>query len=246
MSRLIAVFLILMALPLGAVIVETTASASALNGITALSDNVGDYAFSPVIGFTGFSSSLCNNFGSTEANIYSVALAQRLNYFYLYGGVRLQAIDGYHWQDQYMGAAIGNGDYGLGFGAHLDYNNVEEFDWSWDAALRAEHEGYGTEIKLLRMDSPDREVHLTAITRITCQMSAASTYVWDKTGASSYRVATRVDIMDELQFISSWQSYPSRIGAGINIQINSLRLGYGIRTHEDLNLTHSFDLSFAW
>ncbi|MEF3694199.1 MAG: hypothetical protein V3576_02515, partial [Candidatus Cloacimonadota bacterium] len=82
---------------LNAVLVEPTASLNALNGVTVLSDNVGDYAFSPVIAARGISSSFCNNFSNSNANLYSLAAAEKIGYFFVASGISLQSTEGFRW-----------------------------------------------------------------------------------------------------------------------------------------------------
>lgn len=241
---------ILPCLGLGAVLVESTASLNALNGVTVLSDNVGDYAFSPVITTSGFSSSFCNNFSNSNANLYSLAAAERIGYFFVASGLSFQSTEGFRWQDHYLSVALAAENFALGFSPHLSFQRTGEnsgrYDWSWDAAFKAEVDGKGTEVRLLRMDSEDREVHITAYTRVNGIFSGATTYVWG-TGTKGYvRSAASMQVMPELVFQTSWQSDPSRLGAGLRITLSELILGYSIRTHSDLDLTHSLDLGFNW
>ena len=233
-----------------AVLVESTASLSALNGITMLSSNVGDFAFSPVIAARGFNTSFHSNFGLAEAGIFSLAAAERLGYFYVAAGADFQILDDFHRQNQFLSLSLGAENFGIGLSQHVAYQRTGEasavYEWSWDAAFRGEAGGYGSEIRLLRLGSADQEVHLTGLTRVSPEIAVASTYVWGKDGYKSFRTGTSFRIMDILEFYSSWQNNPSRLGAGLSLRIDSVRLGYGIRTHDSLSLSHSFDLGYSW
>lgn len=237
---------------LGAVVIESTASLSGLNGITMLSSNPADHAFSPLIGSRGISYSLCNNFGTSVANVYGLGVADRAGIFQLASGIRLQSSEDYRWQDQYASLAIMDPGNHVGIGAtlHLDYQKAgcapSTYDWSWDAACKADWGDYGMEFRLIRMDSEDRQLHITAVSRLYSDMAFATTYVWGKNGYASLRTASSYTITDEIILQSSWQSNPSRFGAGLQIKIDKLNLSYAIRTHNELNLTHCFDLGYSW
>lgn len=235
---------------LNAVLVEPTASLNALNGVTTLSNNAGDYSFSPVIASRGISSSFCNNFGNSAANLYSLVGAERIGYFYVASGLSLQSTEGFRWQDHFVSLSMAAENFALGVSPHLTYqstgDNAGRYDWSWDAAFRGEVNGYGTEVRLLRMDSEDREVHLTAYERVNELFTVATTYIWGIGTRGYVRSAATMRVIPELEFQSSWQSDPSRLGAGIRVYLNDLKFGYSVRTHDDLDLTHSLDLGFNW
>lgn len=249
-SALCLMVLLLLFCGLDAVLIEPTASLNALNGVTVLSDNVGDYSFSPVIASSGISSSFCNNFSNSNANLYSLVAAERIGYFFVASGISLQSTDGFRWQDHFATLSLAAENFALGVSPHLTYqstgDNSGTYDWSWDAAFRGEVDGNGTEIRLLRMESEDREVHLTAYTRVNEYFTAATTYIWGPGTKGYVRSAATMRVIPELEFQSSWQNDPSRLGAGIRVYLNDLKFGYSIRTHSDLDLTHSLDLGFNW
>lgn len=250
MKYLLCLILLIGSWEVFAILVEPTASLNALNGITGLSDNVGDYAFSPVIATTGISSSFCNNFGHADANIYSLALAERIGYIYFAWGMSLQSADDYRWQDQFTSISLAAENFALGVSPHLTYlktgDSSGSYTWTWDAAFRAELDGKGSEIRLLRLDSEDFQIHFSFLTRVNRYYSTMVSYVIGKNDTSSYRAASNLQITPEWQFQTSWQSNPSRLGAGIRVQFDRLALGYSIRTHSDLDLTHSLDLGLDW
>jgi hypothetical protein len=233
---------------LDAVVIESTASLSGLNGITMLSSNPGDHAFSPLIGSRGISYSLCNNFSTALANVYGLGVSDRAGIFHLASGIRLQNAEDFRWQDQYASVAVMDPGNHVGIGAtlHLDYlkagNSPSAYNWSWDAACKADWGDYGMEFRLIRMDSEDRQLHITAVSRLYSDMAVATTYIWGKNGYASLRTASSYTITDDIVMQTSWQSNPSRFGAGLQIRFDNLNLGYAIRTHSELDLTHCFDL----
>lgn len=98
----------------------------------------------------------------------------------------------------------------------------------------------------MRIGQPDSELHLSVSTSIVKGIQAASSYIYSPKGQDGYRFATSIQIVDKLLLQSSWQSDPARFGAGLKFQLETWDLIYAIRTHPDLRLSHSLDLSYRW
>ncbi|HNX36865.1 MAG TPA: hypothetical protein PKI15_00765 [Candidatus Cloacimonadota bacterium] len=242
--------LFLMIISLNAVITENSASLNGLNGITALSTCVSDYALSPVIGVTGFSSSFTSHFGTHNGSVFGLHTAQNLDFLIFAAGFSYTSSSAYRWQDQYMTLALGFQDMGIGYTQHHLYEKVgsgaSRHDWVGDIGLKMMYEGYGSEVKMLRMGSKDRQIHLTTMARPYQGVTVATTYVWGPEHETSFATATTYEFFPEFQMQVSWQSDPSRLGIGVRANIGNIELGYAVRTHPELNLTHALDIGVRW
>ncbi|OQB88613.1 MAG: hypothetical protein BWX83_01313 [Candidatus Cloacimonetes bacterium ADurb.Bin117] len=98
----------------------------------------------------------------------------------------------------------------------------------------------------MRIGKEDTELHLSVSTKIVTGIQAASSYVYSPGGPDGYRLATSIEVTDNLLLQSSWQSSPNRFGAGLKFQLKGWDLMYAIRTHPDLRLSHSLDLGYTW
>ena len=236
--------------PAKAVVIENSATASALNGLVMLSDNVSDYSLTPVIGNTGLSSSFTNHYRSGNGNVFGLHGAENLGPLFLAAGISFTSTEHYRWQDQYVSGSLVYYGMGIGYTQHFLFERTGDasgyHSMAGDLAFVAENGGYGTELRAVRMNSPDRQIHLTSLAEPYPGVRFATSYVWQKDGFGYFVTASTYDILDELQFQFSWQSEPSRFGAGITIHVEEINIGYGVRTHPDLNLSHSVDIGFSW
>lgn len=233
-----------------AVVTENSASSSALGGLVLLSDNVSDYQLTPVIGNTGLSTSFVNRFGSGNGNVFGIHAAENLGILFWAAGLSFTSTENYRWQDQYVSGSLVYEGVGLGYTQHFIYEKTGtargDHSLAADLALRAETGGYGTEIRLVRMNSPDRQIHLTTSAELYPGVKTATSYIMEKDEHGYFVTATSYEILDLLQVQFSWQSEPSRFGAGMSLQIDQIRIGYGIRSHPDLKLSHAVDIGIQW
>ena len=240
----------LLACCLGGVAGEDTASANALSGITLLSTSVSDFSLSPTIPATGIAFSYHLPFSLAPASVYSLQTAQALGPLLANCGASFLGNEDYRWQSYQLGLALHYEELSLGGTGILLY---EDFDglasyhsWTGNLALSYRGSDYGSEIKLLRLGQPDRELQLSASSRVVPGVMVASTYVFSGLQEDSYRFASSYEFGKLLQLQLSWQSAPARFGAGLKACIGSGELMYAVRTHLDLRLSHSLDLSCRW
>lgn len=248
--HVLSVIFLLSAMSLGAVVTENSASLNALCGITALSGSVSDYAMSPVIGVSGFSSSFCSHFGSRNGSVFGFHAAANTDILFYAAGISYTSASAYRWQDQYLSLSLGNRNFGLGYTQHYIFERVGNGntarDWTGDIGFKAIYNGYGSEISLIRIDSPDQEVRLTTVAEPYPGVSVATSYIWERNDETRFATATSYDFDSLFSLQVSWQTNPSRLGFGARVDLSNFELGYSIRTHPDLNLTHAVDIGVRW
>lgn len=250
MKLYLLLFLLLLCLaPLQALPGEYSASANALNGITMLSQSVADHAISPIIFAGGFTFSRCSPFGLSETTYYGLHNALPLGVMQVATGINYLAHPDYRWQDQYLALQLGSPTFALGATQHLFYEKIGENSWyTWDndLAISFLQKGYGTEIRWLHLRGEDSALVLSAQTEFSSASSLCSSYTWRKNEADAYSVASSYQIADVLLLQTSWQSEPARFGIGCKFLIGSFELMYSLRTHPELDLTHSIDIGSSW
>lgn len=241
---------LLLWIPALAVVTENSASSAALNGCVLYSDNVSDYQLSPVIGNTGISTSFVNRFGSANGNVFGIHGAENLGVLFMAAGLSFTSTEHYRWQDQYISGSLVYQGMGIGYTQHFLYektgNATGHNSLAADLALKAETGGYGTEIRVVRMNSPDRQIHLTTSAELYPGIKTATSYIMQKDEHGYFVTATSYEILSLLRMDFSWQSEPSRFGAGMSLQVEQIRIGYGIRSHPDLKLSHAVDIGIQW
>ncbi len=249
MRRLILGYFCLLALPLSALIPQNTASSNALAGITLLSESVADFQLSPALSFTGIAVSGHLPFSATDSGTFSLTAAHGLKFLVLNAGVSHAGDVDYSVQDFRLGLGLNVGDLSAGYAQHLvlESSLADTYQsWSGDASLAYRGYGYGYEARLMRIGREDTELHLSVSTVIVPGIQAASSYVYVPAGDDGYRLATSIEVTDNLLLQSSWQSSPNRFGAGLKFRLKGWDLMYAIRTHPDLRLSHSLDLGYSW
>lgn len=234
---------------LGAVNLEGSASANALSGLTAISQSVGDYSLSPVIGLTGACSTWQKPFSQAETSIYGFHTAFRTGSFIVATGLNYLNHPDYRWQNEYLALGIYHAGFALGVSQHLEYEKIAQeswYDWKNDFALKYNGSEYGSEIRYQACGSSDAAWTLSATHRLSKAAEVCSAYTWHKQQPDSYSVASSVRIATPLLLQTSWQSEPARFGAGLKFSISKVELMYAVRTHAELSLTHCLDLGILW
>lgn len=227
---------------------EYSASANSLSGITLLSTTNADYILSPVMATTGFSSSYHKPFGDGDSSIYGLHTAFSNANFIIAGGLAYLSHPDYRWQDEYLCLSYNVGGFTLGATQHLMYEKIAENSWyNWDNDFGLAYRGdeVATELRYLRVRGDDAAFILSASRKIGVSTICTS-YTWRKSEANSYAVGTSTVLAAPLLLQSSWQSEPARFGLGLKFYIGGIDLMYGIRTHPELNLSHSLDLGYSW
>ena len=248
MRHCLLLLLLLLYASLYGVVTEYSASSNSLSGITLLSDSPADYILSPVVASTGFCSTYFKPFGNSETTIYGLHTAFVNGGFIVASGLAYLSHPDYRWQDEYLCLSFNYEGFSLGATQHLVYEKIAEDSWyNWENDFGFAYRGdeYGTEFRYIRVRGNDAAFILSA-SRDMGVSEVCTSYTWRKGEEGSYAVGTSTTLAAPLQLISSWQSDPARFGAGLKFFIGNLELMYGIRTHPELNLSHSLDLVFYW
>ncbi len=236
--------------PLLADLNEESASSAALCGVSALSTSPTDQILSPILRHKGISFSYHRPFGIKDAQVWGLHTAT--NYGVLHAGFGSAWMNhpDYKHQDYYLNANLGFDGVALGYSQHLIHESFSSSEsshkWQSDLGLAARNGSYTGEIRWLRMGSKDAQVHISSVTYISQNSSAAVDYVYMPHGKDSLRSAVSLEAGEFLTLQSSWQSEPNRFGFGLRVNTKSINLMYSIRTHLELNPDHSFELGFAW
>ncbi len=249
MRRALLGCLWLLALPLGALIPQTSASAAALAGITLLSESVADFQLSPALTHTGIVASAQLPYADPVSASYSLNAAQRFKFLVASAGARHTGDADFNAQDLRLGLCLNFEGLAAGYSQHLlreSSGGQSVPSWFGDAALAWRGHSYGYEARLMRIGREDTELHLSASARIVEGVMAATSYVHTRSGPDGYRLATSIELGENLVLQSSWQSSPHRFGAGLHFRLEGWDLMYAVRTHPDLRLSHSLDLGWSW
>lgn len=235
---------------LAGVVTEDSASANALSGVTLLSTSLSDLALSPAIPAAGIGFSCHLPFGIPSAAVYSLNTASSVGPFLVNSGGAFLEHSDYRRQNFHLGLAWHYESISVGGAGHLLYEKFGDLasyhSWNGNLALCIRGEDYGTEIRWLHAGSRDSELHLSTSTYLGDGIACAADYVYVPHGDDNYRCATTCDIGGIFQLLASWQNTPARFGAGLKFNCGAIEILYAIRTHPDLNLSHSLDLGLRW
>ena len=250
MRKFICLCLLLQAAILSALITEDSASANALSGVTLLSSSVADHQLSPLIGVSGFSLSYSRPFNMGNLGVYSLSSAFPAGFLDLNLGASYLDEGDYLWQDLRLGVAACYGLLDLGVNGHLLYERFSTrqsfHSLAADLALRLGDDDYATELRWLHPGLQDAQLHITLASQVTGEITAATSYVYLPQGKDMLRAATRCEIGENFLLLTSWQSVPSRFGAGIGVIWGRGELTYAVRSHPQLSLTHCLDIAYGW
>jgi len=226
-----------------------SASASALSGITLLSDSPADFTLSPLIASTGICASYQKPFNLSDTSLYGLHSAFSQGVLSFASGINYLDNPAYRWQDEYLCLGLVLASIKLGATQHLIYEKIASdtwFTWDNDYALGFEGSDYGMELRCNNARSSDAALVLSACSRVGSQTRMASSCTWRRHERSSYAVASVYQIAKPLALQTSWQDEPSRFGFGIRVSIKGIDLQYAVQTHPELSLTHSVDIGTAW
>lgn len=227
----------------------TSASASALAGITILSESPADYSLSPLIAVDGVCLSWQRPFGLADTDLIGLHSAFSKDSWFLATGLDYLSHPDYRWQDEYLSLGVVWGGLKLGATQHLVYEKIADeswFTWDNDFALAFANDDYGSELRYNNARGQDASVTLSASSRLRQNARLASSYTWHKNQRNSYALATTYQVVSGFQLCSSWQSEPTRYALGLELGWNKLNLCYAVQTHPELNLTHSLNLGSKW
>ncbi len=227
----------------------TSASASALSGITLLSENPADHAYSPLIGASGFCASWSKPFGLSDTTLLGMHSAFGKGILSYASGLNYLANPDYRWQDEYLAIGLNLGGLKAGVTQHLIYEKIASdswFTWDNDFALAAEGKEYATELRYNNSRSQDASLSLSAASGLHSAASFCSAYTWTRSEKGFYSLASVYRVAEPLQLQCSWQSDPGRFGFGVLLNVGGVKLNYAVQTHPELSLSHSLDLGFAW
>lgn len=229
---------------------EDSASAAALSGVTALSESPSDRILSPVALASGSVFSYHLPFGDSDTQIWGFHNGNPLGIGHGGLGVSWLGHPDYNWRDHYLSYALGNRAFALGYTQHLLYESFSSgesyYTWSGDLGLAFSSDAYGTEVRWLRIGTDDAQWHFTAVTNFSDNSSVATDYVYQPKGKDSVRAASSVWVGDVVLLQTSWQSEPPRFGFGIKAVLAHGSLMYAIRTHPEMQLSHSIEIGFSW
>ncbi|MCB5253783.1 MAG: hypothetical protein RBR69_08815 [Candidatus Cloacimonadaceae bacterium] len=242
--------IVLMSVPLLAFCFSSSASATALSGLSIISDSVADYAISPVMQVSGLCFSYHRPFAAAGINVFSVHNAiSRGDLHLALGNTYL------HHQDYASHNPYLNLNYcyeGLSFGAtgHLLYDAIQDSDaeycFSYDLGLRYEYKHLAAELKMLSIDQDEQEGSLSVMGFLSPDIRAALGYFHSMNYQDKIRVGIDTKLNQYLSLYGSWQSEDSRFGAGFKVSVDSWSLLYAIRTHPKLDASHAIALEVFW
>lgn len=244
------VLLLCCAASLPALVSEDTAATSALSGITQISDSVGACLLSPLIPVSGISFSSQIPFGMADCAVYTLNAASAIQPVRVNFGASILDQGDYRWQDLRLGAAASLRDFSFGVAGHLileSFSSGKSYQrWSPDCAVGWNQAPWSAELRCLRLGADDGQYQLGASYQITPDLTTAAAYALLPGGKDTVRVASVCRIGKLVRLQCSWQNAPARFGAGASLRLGITDIAYSIRTHPDLNLTHSLDLCLYW
>ncbi|MCB5251557.1 MAG: hypothetical protein LHW51_01110 [Candidatus Cloacimonetes bacterium] len=248
--KLLALALMILSLPLGALMQESSAMANALSGLSILSESVADYSISPVMKLKGLSSFYTRPFNLSQISIFGLHNAVNINNLYVGLGNTYLYHQDYIYHNPYLNAHYCWHGFALGASSHMIYDAVDEedgnYDWAYDLGVAYNWKDYGAELKLLRQNLSSSQLCLSLKTALSSEVNIALGYVNPNTYEDFFRIGMVAYLHEYISVIGSWQNEPNRFGTGVQLRRGKLALMYSIRTHTDLNPTHSLSLDVYW
>jgi hypothetical protein len=242
--------LLVWTVPLSATVVEYSPIANALNGVTMLSDSPADYALSPVIGVAGVASFYHKLFNTPGISVYGLHSAIDKDPLILALGTTYLDSPDYRYYDPYISLSLNLDGAALGYTQHLVYDSIQGSDasyrWLGDVALKIDSGDYGSEIKYIRMGSDDAQLHLTASAVLSEGIETATAYVWEPKGNSYFCASASTSFSSYFALYSSWRTDSARFGMGLRIIVEGFSVIYAVRSHPELDLSHSFGFEMHW
>ncbi len=242
--------IILSSVPLLAFCLSYSASATALSGLSILSDSVADYAISPVLQASGLSFSYHRPFNVPGINIFSVHNAIEKRDFHLALGSSYLHHEDYEEHNPYLALNYSYEGISLGATGHLLYDAIQdadaEYSFCYDLGVGYEYQSLAAELKLLRMTDDEEEGSLSVLGYLGPDLRAALGYFHSKNYRDNFRVGVNTEINQFLSLYGSWQNEDSRFGLGFKISVESWSLIYAVRTHPKLDASQALSLELNW
>jgi len=227
-----------------------SATSNALSGLSILSESVADYSLSPVLGESGISSFYHRPFNTPGIDIFGLHSAIAKNDLILAVGTSYLGHKDYCRQNPYLNL---NWTYqGLIVGAtgHLLYDAVGQEDgqylWSWDLGLKYTYQGYSAQLLLLHKDLYDEAYQISVKASPSRDVDLGIGYQRNPNMEDLLSLGIVVRLNDYLGVLSSWQNQQSRFGGGLMLHLGQWSIGYSVRSHPDLDLSHAISLDYSW
>ncbi|MCB5271899.1 MAG: hypothetical protein LHW56_08650 [Candidatus Cloacimonetes bacterium] len=243
-------FIALSSVPLLAFCLLCSASATALSGLSILSDSVADYAISPVLHLDGLSFSYHRPFNVPGINVFSVHNAISRGDLHIAVGSSYLHQQDYSSHDPYLNLNYVYEGISLGATGRLLYDTIQDADadysFCYDLGLGYEYQDFAAELKMLRITDDDEEASLCLMGYLGPDLRAALGYYHSKNYQDNFRVGVNTELNQFLSLYGSWQNEDSRFGLGFKVSVESWGLIYAIRTHPKLDASHAISLELAW
>ena len=243
-------FIALSSVPLLAFCLLCSASATALSGLSILSDSVADYAISPVLHLSGLSFSYHRPFSVPGINVFSLHNAIEKRDLHIALGSSYLHHQDYSSHHPYLNLNYCAQGISLGATGHLLYDAIQdsdaEYSFSYDLGLGYEYQDFAAELKMLRLTHDEEEVSLSIMGYLGPDLRAALGYFHSKNYQDNFRVGVNTELSQFLSIYGSWQNEDSRFGLGFKVSVESWSLIYAVRTHPKLDASHAISLELAW
>jgi hypothetical protein len=223
-------------------------------GLTTLTDDPALTGLNPVAGEGGFSTSTSFISGMTQLNQYELASAINYEYNSMYVSWQSLENEDYIRRDIRFGFRYTNYFFRLGAGYKMLYDEIPGYgsekqdnlvagirlrykqtvlDARSELALPAEGDDYASCC----------EYNLTLGQKLDNSLALAAGIQTIKGEDIDLKLGCRYQITPNFQGLTSWNSDPGSFGVGAIFNVRFLQVAYALKTHSELNWTHSIGLS---
>jgi hypothetical protein len=223
-------------------------------GLTVLIDDPASASLNPASGSNGFSSSISYPFSMQTLDNYELATIVDHNDSGVIATWQNINNADYLRQDYHIGFRYGNKRFRLGVGYKTLYDEIPGFGSEREEILttgvRVKLFGSLLEIAKDYCLSSDNTSHIASNTlrlgigqKMGVKTAIGAGFTSDKNSKTNYTLGGQFDILDNLSALASWSSRPGSFGLGSAFSIGWINLAYAVKTHPDLQWTHSIGLN---
>jgi len=222
--------------------------------LTTLTDDPSNTCINPISAEGGISTSTGFLHGMMQLNQVEVASVISYQNNSMYAGWQAMEDDDYSRQDIRFGVRYSYRFFRLGVGYKVLFDKIPGFGSEKDdrinTGIRLKHSNttldFGTEHRIPYAENEDFSTGIFSLCigqKLDDKAALAAGMIIANRKAETFKLGCRYQMTKNFGTIVSWDSEPGRFGIGTVFTHNWLKISYGMRTHPELDWTHSIGIT---
>ncbi len=229
-----------------------SAALNSANSLLLLQDSPSNQKICPAIISNSVETSYLELYSDKDLCFYSLDIGKQFKFMNF--GLGISSLNHPIYKENTANFAISKKILMIHFGTSFSYistkiNSKEEKSSSLSFGIKTEQNNWASQfsinkISLLKSDDKEMEINLENSYKITKNTKISVGLFKENSFDFSFRIGLAQEFSKYLTLISSYQYLPDRFGMGMTFHLQKIYIIYGIRTHQELDLTHALSIGY--